>query len=150
MIKNLFEKIFGKQNKSLKKEFLTISDGGLTIPERFSKGIEMIESESLPNERIKAVNFGLFETTSNSYMMYLMGAEKYDENHDDWACDVDYEPKYKYLDLDDSDLNESSWEDVLGFSVSLISKYLNDNKSFLTKIENITTGFDDGNLTKIK
>ncbi|WP_347922946.1 hypothetical protein [Pontimicrobium sp. SW4] len=141
--------LFRKRDKPLKKRFLTFSDNNLTIPERFFKWINMIESENSPNESIKALNFGLFETT-NSYMMYLMGAEKFDENDENWACKVDYEPKYKYLDLNDSKLNESGWEYVLDFSVSLISKYLKENKSFLTKIENITAGFDDGNLTKIK
>ena len=83
-------------------------------------------------------------------MMYLIGAEIFDEKDENWACEVDYEPKHKYLDLNDSKLNDSDWKYVLDYSVELISNYLKLNDSFLNKIGNITTGFDDGNLTRLK
>jgi len=148
-MKKLFEKIFGKRNEPQKKGFLTVTDIELTIPKRFSKWIEKIESGNLPNEEIKGLNFGLFEST-DSYMMYLMGAENFDENNENWACEVDYEPKYKYLDLNDSKLNNSDWEYILDYSISMINDYLKENDSFLKNIENITIGFDDGNLTRLK
>ncbi len=149
-MKRLIEKIFGKRDNIKRPAFFTVSDKNLTIPERFSKWIEKIESENLPSEKIKALNFGIYETPADTYMMYLMGAEKFDENDEDWACEIDYEPKYKYLDLDDSKLNESDWEYVLDYMVNLISNYLKQNDCFLNKIENITTGFNDGNLTRLK
>ena len=148
-MKKLLEKIFRKQNKPEKREFLTISDNELEIPERFSKWIDKIETGNLPNEKIKGLNFGLFES-ADSYMMYLIGAERFDENDENWACEVDYEPEYKYLDLNDSKLNDSDWEYILDYSISLINDYLRENDSFLTNIENITIGFDDGNLTRLK
>ena len=148
-MKKLINRIFGKRNQIEKTTFLTVSDKDLTIPERFSKWINVIESGNLPTEKIMGLNFGLFQS-SDSYMMYLIGAEIFDEEDENWACEVDYEPKYKYLDLNDSKLNDSGWEYVLDYSVELISNYLKFNDSFLSKIENITTGFDDGNLIRLK
>lgn len=148
-MKKLMDKIFGKRNNIEKMSSLTVSDKDLTIPERFSKWINVIESGNLPTGKIKGLNFGLFQS-SDSYMMYLIGSEIFDEKDENWACEVDYEPEYKYLDLNDSRLNDSDWKYVLDYSVKLISNYLKLNDSFLSKIENITTGFDDGSLTRLK
>jgi hypothetical protein len=54
------------------------------------------------------------------------------------------------LDLNNPTLNDSDWKYVQDYSVELISNHLKLNDSFLSKIENITTGFDDGNLTRLK
>jgi len=83
-------------------------------------------------------------------MMYLTGANHFDQDNENWACEIDFEPKYKYLSLNDSTLNDAKWEYVLDYSTKLIKSYLKNNNSFLNKTENITTGFDDGNLTRIK
>jgi len=82
--------------------------------------------------------------------MYLVGAEKFDKKDDDWACNINYEPEYKYLDLFDPKLNDSKWEEVLEYSILMITDYLKNNKSFISNIENITTGFDGGDLTLLK
>ncbi len=148
-MKKLIDKIFGKRNEIEKTTFLTVSDKDLTIPERFSKWINIIESGNLPTEKIKGLNFGLFQS-SDSYIMYLTGAEIFDEKDENWACNADYEPEYKYLDLNDLKLNDSDWKYVLDYSVEFISNYLKFNDSFLSQIENITTGFDDGNLIRLK
>ncbi|WP_298897263.1 hypothetical protein [uncultured Psychroserpens sp.] len=148
-MKKLIDKIFGEKNNIEKTSFLTVSDKDLTISERFSKWINLIESGNLPTEKIQGLNFGLFQS-SDSYMMYLIGAEIFDEKDENWACEVDYEPEYKYLDLNDLKLNDSDWKYVLDYSVELISNYLKLNDSFLSKIENITTGFDNGNLIRLK
>ncbi len=148
-MKNLFKKIFGKSKKIESDDFLTISDNDLNIPERFSKWIKTIESNDLRSKDIKGLNFGLYET-SESYMMYLTGANHFDQDNENWACEIDFEPKYKYLSLNDSTLNDAKWEYVLDYSTKLIKSYLKNNDSFLNKTENITTGFDDGNLTRIK
>lgn len=85
--------------------------------------------------------------------MYLIGSKKYDSEDEDWACNIDYEPKEKYFDLYDNELNNSDWEFVLNYAVMLIENFIKTEdykSSFLEKAKHITTGFDDGNLTKIK
>ena len=143
------KKLLGKSNNIKEMSFLTVSNKDLTIPERFSKWISLIESGNLPTEKIRGVNFGLFQS-SDSYKMYLIGAEIFDEKDENWACVVDYEPKYKYLDLNNPKLNDSDWKYVQDYSVELISNHLKLNDSFFFFLENITTGFDDGNLTRLK
>jgi len=56
-MKKIFSKLFGKRNTVSEKEFLTVSDKELTIPERFSKWINKIESGNLPSDEIKGLNF---------------------------------------------------------------------------------------------
>ena len=53
-----------------------------------------VETSCLPAD-IVAFNFGLFET-ENGYGIYLIGSKSYDEQDDDWACDIDFEPEDKY------------------------------------------------------
>ena len=52
-MKKLLEKVFGKRNNIKEICFLTVSDKDLTIPERFSKWISLIESGNLPTEKIQ-------------------------------------------------------------------------------------------------
>lgn len=148
LLQSLFrtKKVADEENQKIKKR------DDSPIPERFSKWIKKIESTDLPNEKIIAFNFGLFES-SESYIIYLSGSEKYDTEDEDWACDVQYDLKDKYFDLYSADLNNAKWEFILEFSISLIKDFMKTEdykNSFLSKSEYITTGFDEGNLTRLK
>ena len=152
IMKKLLQSIFGTKKEAIKENHKIEKRDDSPIPERFSKWINKIESTDLPTDKIIAFNFGLFES-SESYMIYLIGSEKYDTEDEDWACDVQYEPKDKYFDLYHADLNNAEWEFVLDFSIKLIKDFMKteDYKNcFLSKSEYITTGFDDGNLTRLK
>ena len=109
-----------------------------------------INNTTLPNDVI-ALNFGLFET-EDGYGLYMIGATEYNEDDEDWACEpVVY--KSSYLILEAPELKTMNWEGVLDTMVKILTEalsvYLSDKQSpFYGKI--ITTGFDDGELVRIK
>lgn len=107
-------------------------------------GIEIVPTN------ITALNFGLFESDEN-YILYLTGSEIYDESDDDWATEIDYEPKNKYVVLPDS--KNRDWKEVQYEIENIITGFINTESfqnSIFSKIKNITVGFDNGDLKKIK
>jgi hypothetical protein len=110
---------------------------------------QLDKSETIPNS-IVALNFGIFETTEN-YTIYLIGSEKYDVEDDDWATEVGYEPKDKYLLLPDS--KEYDWQEIQSKVENFLIEFIGSEKyrnSIFSNVENITIGFDDGELKKLK
>ncbi len=108
------------------------------------------ESEDIP-ESIIAFNFGIIETESG-YQVYLIGARDYDLEDDDWACEVDFIPEEKYLDLG-ADSNKWDWEEVQSIVKESVEQFIITRVSTITfvhKAEYLTTGFDDGDLERIE
>lgn len=101
---------------------------------------------------IEACNFGIFEST-NGYTIYLTGSKVYDSEDDDWATEVDYEPTNKYLPIPTELTDKFDWMGVLELVENSLKAYLNSaafRTSQLANINAITTGFDEGDLTRIK
>lgn len=123
----------------------------MTVEQRFSEWIDNINQEEIVDSSIIGFNFGLFETT-DGYKMYLIGSKTFDKDDEDWATNVDFEPKQKYFKLGEEFSRDKDWQDVLKFSEKLVTNYVNSKyfqKSIFVKAYGITTGFDDGNLTII-
>lgn len=107
------------------------------------------EKEKIP-ANITAINFGIFESDKN-YILYLIGSETYDKNDDEWATEVHYEPKIKYLELNGTkNLDWKEVQDEIGKIIAELIYVENFQDSIFSKISNITVGFDDGGLIKIK
>lgn len=109
-------------------------------------------AETVP-DGIAAINIGLFES-EEGYCAYMTGSENYDEDDDDWACDIDFEPACKYLSLTDA-LPESlsGWEDVFDYVVTALRAILTQEEIKelpLFKGRVVTVGFDDGELLRIQ
>jgi hypothetical protein len=118
----------------------------------FNDWMTRLNKTEKPGENILAFNFGLFETT-DGYTIYLIGAKEFDEEDEDWATEVDFEPKEKYLAIHPDETKGLEWNQVLDKAVAIVTKYVysSDFKSSILKdAKDITTGFDDGNLTRIK
>ncbi len=121
----------------------------MKLQDRFNLWIEGINNSEEISDEIIAFNFGLIETEIG-YSMYLIGSEEYEADDDDWACEVDFEPEDKYFDLK---VETDDWEYVQSTSEKLIRNFIASESyqnSFLFKADAITTGFDDGDLTKLK
>ncbi|EGK8183289.1 hypothetical protein IO457_001756 [Campylobacter coli] len=107
--------------------------------------LEINRQEALP-KGIVALNFGLFEP----YGIELIGAENYDENDDDWACEEDFVPKLRIcpaLEIP-SDLE---WESVLELMIDILKELVMELKHIkLLQVPHISTGFCDGDLEIIK
>lgn len=111
--------------------------------------LELSHNEVIP-ENIVALNFGIFES-ENGYCVYLIGSESYDVDDDDWACDVDYEPVDKYLNIEGVDVGVDSdkfLNEVITILLDIIS--LEKVSAWLLHTKYITVGFDDGVLEKIR
>lgn len=109
IMKNLFQSIFRTKKESFRENRkIENNNDSPILSERFSNWIKKIETSDSPNKKIIAFNFGVFES-NESYKIYLIGSKKYDTENEDWACNVDYEPKEKYFDLYNNDLNNAEW-----------------------------------------
>lgn len=106
--------------------------------------------EKIP-KNIKAVNIGIFETKT-SYSLYFIGSNKYTSESNDWACNEDYTPKNKYLQLEMINLRAIyPWKEFLRLVSKEIGEYLkSQDHNIINKIEYVTAGFDDGDLILIK
>lgn len=124
----------------------------MTFEKDFFDWMSRLNKNESPDNGITAFNFGLFETTEG-YVIYLTGANVFDENDEDWATQVDFEPVEKYLIINPDEMSGIEWSKVLDKAVEVITKYLQSNDfrtSILRNAKAVTTGFDDGNLTRIK
>lgn len=123
----------------------------MTIEKTFIEWLENNNEIENVDSSIIGFNFGLFETT-NGFEMYLIGSKTFDKDDEDWATNVDFEPKQKYFQFGKEFSADKDWQDILKISEKLIRNYV-DSEKFKTSIFanaiGITTGFDDGNLTLI-
>lgn len=113
------------------------------------KNIE--KQDGTPPDSVIAFNLGLMES-DQGYMMYFVGAFEYSEDDDDWACIEPPTKPYRYLKLPDKVQNES-WETILDLSKKALTELESDgtlNATLIKKAKAITTGFDDGELVKIR
>lgn len=100
--------------------------------------LELSHNEVIP-ENIVALNFGIFES-ENGYCVYLIGSESYDVDDDDWACDVDYEPVDKYLNIEGVDVDPDKFlNEVITILLDIIS--LEKVSAWLLHTKYITVGF---------
>jgi hypothetical protein len=124
----------------------------MTFENEFADTMTRLNKNEEPDKGILAFNFGLFETTEG-YTIYLIGAKEYDEDDEDWATEVDFEPTEKYLAIDPEETKGLEWNHVLDKTVKVVTKYVQSNDfktSILKDAKAVTTGFDDGNLTRIR
>lgn len=113
--------------------------------------INRIDDKEVIPKSVKAFNFGIIET-ENDYQTYIVGTNKYYKENDDWACEEDFTPKEKYLSLG-ADSKKWNWQEIQSIVKNGIEEFIETRISPLTfvhKAEYLTTGFDDGELLKIK
>ncbi|MGD1890500.1 MAG: hypothetical protein ACFB15_07875 [Cyclobacteriaceae bacterium] len=122
------------------------------MEDQIDKWISRIQqSKRLPDSQIKAFNFGIIETEGGC-SVYLIGSREYHGLDDDWACKEDCVPKEKYLYLS-KEYDNLECQEVEKVMMCTLSNYLNNKKfenSFLSQATAITTGFDGGELIRIK
>ena len=123
-----------------------------SVYDDFVSWLERIGTSPPRPQAIAAYNFGIFESESG-YVVYLVGANKYDPEDDDWACSQDYVPREKYFNLPKSFPGRKKWagvqREVAGFVKQFIKSPVFEN-SFLARASAITVGFDDGELQRVR
>lgn len=118
----------------------------VSLSDTVSQWFSAIEPQETIPSSIKAINIGLFES-DGGYCAYISGAEQYDENDDDWACESDFTPDEKYLYFIGEKYESIEWEEFLNIISSAI-KSLIPKFSFLSS-RIVTIGFDSGELTRL-
>jgi hypothetical protein len=124
----------------------------MTFKDQFNDWMTQLTQSESPSADIVAFNFGLFET-EDGYTIYLVGAKEFDADDDDWATEVDFEPANKYLVINPAETKELNWNQVLEKVRGTIEQFVKSGrfgKSLLKNAEAITTGFDEGDLLRIK
>ena len=122
------------------------------MKENLIKWIRNIQQQDgVPPKEVIAFNFGIYED-ENGYRMYLVGSFEYDENDDDWAS-IELPTKlHRYLSLP-KELESQSWDEVLEYCANELKELEKEGKLNIPLLENavaITTGFDDGDLIRIR
>lgn len=123
-----------------------------SVDQRFHEWLDNINKTERIDKSIIAFNFGLFES-EEGFTMYLNGSKIFDEDDDDWAANLDFEPKEKYFSFGTEFLKDKDWEDILKYSQNLIQTYIASEEfktSIFAQAKGIAVGFDDGELTIIK
>ncbi|MWW26885.1 hypothetical protein [Algibacter lectus] len=107
--------------------------------------------DGIPPNSLIAFNLGLIES-EQGFMIYFVGAFEYSEDDDDWACIEPPTKPYRYLKLPDK-VQKESWESVLELCKNTLTELENEgslNKTLIKNAKAITTGFDEGELIKIR
>ena len=107
--------------------------------------------DGFPPKEVLAFNFGIYESESG-YKMYLVGGFEYDEDDDDWACIEMPKAEHRYLPFP-SEMGSLQWEDLLKSVADVLRELEKEgrfNTTILKNVKAITTGFDDGELIKIR
>ncbi len=106
-------------------------------------------TKTLSNDVI-AVNVGLFET-DGGYAAYLYASDEYDDEDEDWACGEPMEDSY--LMLTGEPYESVDWETFLSKEVEAMKEILASGNEAIDNFFGariITTGFDDGNLVRLR
>ena len=107
--------------------------------------------DGFPPNEVLAFNFGIYESESG-YKIYLVGGFEYDEDDDDWACIEMPEAEHRYLSFP-TEMESLLWEDLLKSVADVLRELEKEgrfNTTILKNVKAITTGFDDGELIKIR
>lgn len=112
----------------------------------FAAWLDEVLKEQLP-EGIAAFNFNLYEG-DDSFDIQLIGASRFDEEDDDWACDEVFtsEEDVYYLPRENMDIE---WQEGLNCAIELAETYLDEGKyaGKLKDAQAVAIGFVDGDLT---
>jgi hypothetical protein len=107
--------------------------------------------DGIPPKEVIAFNFGIYES-ENGYKIYLVGSFEYDENDADWACIELPTKSHRYFDLP-KELQSKDWDEILTASAKSLTELEKEGNLKIGLLKNaiaITTGFDDGELIRIR
>lgn len=131
---------------------MSSTKGQVETPHAFAYWLDRIGRENPPSGEINAFNIGIFESPGG-YTVYLIGSKEYDSQNDDWACQEDFTPRERYLELPLSFVSEKNWQQIEKGVIELVLKFLKSNEGsghFLANADVVTVGFDDGVLVRVK
>ncbi len=109
------------------------------------------EKDGIPPAEVVVFNLGIYES-DEGYVMYLVGGFEYTEENDGWATLEMPKNDYRYLLLPEHVQNKPM-PLVLEYCKNTLKELEEDGtfrKNILQNATALTTGFDDGELFKIR
>jgi hypothetical protein len=125
----------------------------LNFENYFFNWLNISLSEDIPSD-VEAFCFNLYQPAGYDNVKYgigLIGASRFDNSDEDWACDDLWTPKQREM-LIPTEFSTNDWEVCQSKLKNLIQEYLkstNTNVKVLRKHQAIAIGFVDGNLDLI-
>ena len=135
----------------VRKTIVPKATAGRQLQRSISEWLGRISRAESPPCSVVAFNIGLFES-DGGFKAYLIGADHYDLDSEDWACDESYTPGERYLTLPYEKTKSDDWEAVQHLVSEAVRAFLetpDGSTSFLAKAHVVTVGFDDGNLSVV-
>ena len=118
--------------------------------ESLAAWLNRVNAVEQPPESVVAYNIGLLETP-DGYSAYLMGADHFDPEDSDWACEETFTPQERYFAMSRADVG-GDWHAAQSAVVAAAQSYLQSaagKTSFLANAKAVTVGFDDGDLEQV-
>lgn len=116
----------------------------------FKRWLEESLEPQIP-ETVKAFSFNLDESAYEDgyeFGIELIGAERFDPNDENWACDEIWEPSQRKIFIPVS-YSGQTWEECLTRMKKLVVKFLESGSPAAKKLkssEGVGIGFVDGDL----
>ncbi len=109
----------------------------------FDKWLDDVLESDLPPE-IVAVNFNLYDDGDGQWSIEFVGADCFDEEDSDWACDEVFTTRDDPFCWE----SEASWEEIQEEAADAIKAYLDEgaHAEQLKQYEAVGVGFVDGEL----
>ncbi|MGN1031105.1 MAG: hypothetical protein ACI4PQ_05825 [Butyricicoccaceae bacterium] len=109
----------------------------------FDKWLDEVLESDLPEE-IVAVNFNLYDDGDGQWSIEFIGADSFDEEDADWACDEVFTTRDEPFCWE----SDESADAVLDTAIDAIKAYLAEGSyaDALKKYEAVGVGFVDGEL----
>ena len=119
------------------------------IAEGLDSWLGRIAANEMPPGSVIAYNIGLLQT-EDGYSAYLIGANEFDPDDADWACNETFTPNERYFPLPcTASLDWKAVHTTVANAVRVFLLSANGKASFFAKAEAVTVGFDDGELERI-
>lgn len=120
----------------------------MTVYKGFEDWLNSLLSKPLPSG-IAAFNFNLYENSDEQeagFAVQLIGAERFDDEDPDWACDEVYSSEEDLFFF-----NSTDWENALDTCIAWTERYLDSGKlaDILKSCSAVACGFVDGDLVTV-
>ena len=112
----------------------------------FTKWLDQSIPANLPSD-VRGFAFNLTEVVSGEFEVELIGAERFDADDEDWACEEIWEPTQRSIEIPSGAVGDG-WEEVLERMAGMVMDYLSSGSrsATLKSADGVGIGFVDGNL----
>ncbi len=118
----------------------------MSFESAFTNWLDRSVPADLPSA-VRGFSFNLTEVVSGEFEIELIGAERFDADDEDWACEEIWEPTQRSIEISGGAVGDG-WEEVLERMAGMVMDYLSSGarSEILKSADGVGIGFVDGNL----